>query len=70
MPLQLLALNPMSGNKKKKKKAIGQKLKGWKKIQSIKKNKYNAASELLIKKKKKTKYTNFSLEKLKTSNLT
>lgn len=29
---QVLALSPMSGNKEKKKKATGQKLKGWKRI--------------------------------------
>lgn len=50
-----MALSLILGNKRKKKAVIKWKSKGWKKAQSIKENRYNAALELSIKEEKENK---------------
>lgn len=59
MPLQVLALNPTLGNKKKKKAAMEQKANKQYRTQSIEKDKYNAILKLAIEE-----------EKMKINNLT
>ncbi len=70
MPSQVSALSLTSGNKKKKKAAIGQKANGRQRARSIEEDRYNVALELTIEEEKRTKCKNLPLEKMMMNNLT